>query len=123
MSIYLYLVLGEEELINNDLTDWIPRREKWIDSEAKSLAVQINRERSNWRVFTDKIDEKAARKMLGLMIKVLTLVLMDSTCYSFGGILFKQGEGAGIGLRASACMAKIVMGEIDKLWARCHGHW
>ena len=48
---------------------------------------------------------------------------MNITYYSFGGELFKQEEGAGIGLRASACMAKILMGVIDKLWAGIQNTW
>ena len=58
-----------------------------------------------------------------LMIKVSILALMDSTCYSFGGKIFKQLWGAGIGLRASACMAKIVMGLIDKMWSEIQITW
>ena len=77
MSIYLYLVLGREGFVENGLIEYIPKREKWIKSKAKSLAAQINRERVNWRVYTDDMDKKAERKMLALMTKVLVLVLMD----------------------------------------------
>ena len=48
---------------------------------------------------------------------------MDSTCYSFGGEIFKQVSGAGIGLRASACMAKLLMGMLDKMWAQTQISW
>ena len=63
LSIYLYLVLGKEGFTDNGLADWIPKREKWVESEAKSLAAQINRERSNWKVYTEDMDRKAAKKM------------------------------------------------------------
>ena len=61
--------------------------------------------------------------LLALLIKVSTLALMDSTCYSFGGEIFKQVSGAGIGLRASACMAKLLMGMLDKMWAQTQISW
>merc|ERR1711873_308653 len=57
------------------------------------------------------------------MLKVAILALMDRTCYSFGGHIYKQMWGAGIGLRASACMAKIVMGLIDRMWADVQLTW
>ena len=65
----------------------------------------------------EDITDEMKRLMIALMMKIVVLVIMDSTCYSFGGELFKQVGGAGIGLRASACMAKILMGQIDKIWA------
>ena len=67
---------------------------------------------------------KNEEKMLvALLLKVSILAVMDSTCYSFAGRIYKQMWGAGIGLRASACMAKIIMGLIDKLWAKTQHTW
>ena len=43
---------------------------------------------------------------------------MNSHVYSFGGKLFIQSEGVGIGLRASACLARITMCLWDTRWAR-----
>ena len=51
------------------------------------------------------------------MIQVASLVLMQTSCYSFGGKIFLQQSGSGIGLRASACIAKVVMAVWDSLWA------
>ena len=61
--------------------------------------------------------ENEKRTMVALMIKLSVIVIMNTTCYSFGGELFLQSSGAGIGLRASACIAKIIMGLIDRMWA------
>ena len=43
---------------------------------------------------------------------------MTTHCYSFGGKLFIQRMGAGIGLRASACLARIVMCNWDARWTK-----
>ena len=61
--------------------------------------------------------------LVTLMMKYAILELLDSTCYSCGGQLFKQMWGAGIELRASACMAKIAMGMIDKKWTEAKSSW
>ena len=62
--------------------------------------------------------EKVKRKMLGLFVQTLTMILMSSHCYSFGGRLYLQRGGAGIGLRASACLARIIMCSWDAQWAK-----
>ena len=107
----------------NGLGEFIPRRVKWKNSKAKSLSAQINRCMSNWHVNTDEMSWQEERMMIAMMVKIAVLALMDSTCYSFGGKLFKQMKGAGIGLRASACMAKLVMGLIDRMWADIQKSW
>ena len=61
--------------------------------------------------------------MLTLLVKICTLVLMESTFYTFGGRIWKQAAGAGIGLRASACLAKLLMGILDKRWAQVQDSW
>ena len=48
---------------------------------------------------------------------------MDSTCFTFGGQLFKQVAGAGIGLISSACVAKILMWKVDKLRSKAQSCW
>ena len=123
LSIYLFLLIGEEGFRENGLKEYTPERKVWKNSEAKSLTAKINRDINNWCVKTDNLDKSTQRKMFALMIKLATLALMDSTCYSFGGNLYRQLKGAGIGLRASACMAKILMGMIDKTWAATQNLW
>ena len=117
LLVYLFLVLGGDILEENGLGNYIPKRIKWKNSKAKALSSKINRELNNWSVNTDDMSWEEERMLVTLMIKVSILALMDSTCYLFGGKIFKQLWGAGIGLRASACMAKIVMGLIDKMWS------
>ena len=123
LMIYLFLVLGGDVLKEYGLGDYVPKRTNWKDSKAQSLASQINRDINNWSVKTDNISWEEERMMVTLMVKIAVLALLDSTCYSFGGCLFKQLWGAGIGLRASACMAKIIMGMIDMMWARLQMSW
>ena len=61
--------------------------------------------------------------LVALMLKIAMLATMERTCYSFAGKLYRQVTGAGIGLRASACMAKLVMGLIDKMWGGVQHAW
>ena len=44
---------------------------------------------------------------------------MSSLCYSFAGDIYLQKNGAGIGERGSACVARTIMSLWDKLWACC----
>ena len=46
-----------------------------------------------------------------------------ATCYTFGGLIYLQSDGAGIGLRGSAAQAKIVMGLWDQRWAKLMCSW
>ena len=117
------MVLGEEGLRDSGLYEYIPKRTKWKDSKACSLAAQLNRDMNNWKVNIDNMSWEEKRLLIALVLKVAMLAIMDSTCYTFAGRLFKQMFGAGIGLRASACMAKIVMGLIDKVWAKIQISW
>ena len=123
LMVYLKLVLGDEILRENGLGAFVPRRTEWKCTRAKSLSSQINREMNNWAASVEEVSWEEERLMVALMMKCAILALMDSTCYSFGGQLFKQMWGAGIGLRASACMAKIVMGMIDKMWSGLQASW
>ena len=116
-------MLGEDILLENGLGAYIPKRSKWVDSKARSLSCQINRNMDNWIVQIDNVSWEEERLLVALMMKCAILALLDSTCYSFGGQIFKQMWGAGIGLRASACIAKIVMGMIDRRWAEVHTSW
>ena len=61
--------------------------------------------------------------MLAQMIKIGNLVTMRTTCYTFGGDLYRQTSGAGIGLRSSACLAKLTMGFWDRDWAKIQSMW
>ena len=123
LLVYLYLVIGYEGLKESGLGDYVPKRSKWKDTSARSLASKINRDMNNWCVKVDDMSWEEKRMLIALMVKVATLALLDSTCYSFGGELYKQVWGAGIGLRASACMAKIIMGLIDRMWASTQMTW
>ena len=123
LLVYLFLILGADVLSESGLGEFIPKRKKWKDSKACSLAAQLNRDIDNWHVKVDNLSWQEEKLLIALLLKVAILAVMDSTCYSFGGRLFKQVSGAGIGLRASACMAKLLMGLIDRFWAGIQGSW
>ena len=65
----------------------------------------------------DKLDESIKTGMVAAMLKIATLTMMYTTCYSFGGNLYRQKSGAGIGLRGSAALAKITMAFWDQNWS------
>ena len=108
---YIYLVLGEEIFHDHEMSQYIPKRVlkkgKKV-SKAKSLAANVNREPSNWIVRTEGLSEGMKKLLVAILVKTLLIVLMDSTCYTFGGELYKQLHGAGIGLRSSAEVMGIV---------------
>ena len=98
LLVYLKLVLGDEILKANGLGHFIPKRTEWRDSKARSLSSKINREMKNWSVDITDISWEEERLMVALMMKCAILALMDSTCYSFGGQLFRQMWGRGLAL-------------------------
>ena len=91
--------------------------------ESNSLLVKKNRELYNWRIPLDELNDVDKRIALATMIKIAVIIMSKTTCYSFGGLLYIQLAGAGIGLRASACLAKITMGKWDQAWASVMYSW
>ena len=50
------------------------------------------------------------------MVEILLLALISTTCYTFGGRIFRLLKGLGIGLRASAALARLAMCNWDSVW-------
>ena len=129
LAVYLFLILGYKGMIDHNLEDIIPSRTDNKYANVKSLSAQCNRKLSNWNCDTDnKLDnmdnaDNIKRRMVGAMLKICVLVLFDSTCYTFGGDIFKQLDGAGIGLRGAAVLAKLVMAVWDNLWSGTQDNW
>ena len=121
LAVYLYLVLGPLTLINLGLGHCIPSRT--IKTNARSLSAMCNRDMRNWTINICGLSDDDKRKMIAQMVKIGNLVTMRTTCYSFGGKLFRQKKGAGIGLRSSACLAKVTMGYWDLNWAKIQHMW
>ena len=119
LSIYLFLVLGVSVMTKCGLAGVIPTRKN--KSNARSLLANINKDPNEWSTRSKGFTQSMKREMMGRLLQVLTVVLMSSSCYSFGGRLYRQVEGAGIGERSSACIAKTVMSLWDKLWASTQG--
>ena len=117
LAVFLFLTMGETQLIKCGLEDCIPRR-RFSDTTARSLSAKSNRDLSEWIVNSFKFTPEIKKEMIARMIQLETIVLMSSSCYSFGGKLYLQKKGAGIGERGSACVAKCVMSVWDKLWAK-----
>ena len=71
-----------------------------------------------WDFTQVELDDYNKREIIARVTQLTVLILMITHLYSFGGKLFRQKSGAPIGLRASACLAKMLMSEWDTLWAR-----
>ena len=121
LAVYLFLVLGPLTMVNLGLGECIPRR--LVKTGAMSLASNGNRNMNNWYLDESVLSENLKKSMLGEMVKVGNLVTMNTTCYSFGGQLYQQSSGAGIGLKSSACLAKLTMGLWDKYWSKIQLTW
>ena len=124
LAIYLFLNLGPDVMLDIGLGEIIPMRIG--DSEnvtSRSLLSRSNKIWENWYVDVAMLTDDMKREMIAQMIKLAILVMMTSTCYSFGGLLFLQLIGAGIGLRGSAALAKITMGKWDKVQANILHSW
>ena len=103
-------------MITAGLKDCIPER-KWKECQARSLASQINRNLDNWDFSKVKYTPQIKTEMIAYMVQVAVLTLVSSTIYSFGGKIYRQTVGLGIGLRASAALARITMCDWDQIWA------
>ena len=122
LIVYLFLILGATGLKSLGLNGFIPVK-KERNCNSRSLIGKKNRSMDNWEVDSDQLSEKNKTDMIAAMIKLSTIVLMKTTCYSFGGQVYLQNDGAGIGLRASAALARIVMCTWDQRWSYIMKLW
>ena len=116
LSVFLTLTLGAQILNNLGLHHVILERNG--DSRAESLSAKSNKDLTGWKTGTKWYSDSDKREMVAILVQICTIILMNSHVYSFGGKLFIQSEGVGIGLRASACLARITMCLWDTRWAR-----
>ena len=64
LLVYLFLVLGADGLSDSGLGEFIPKRIKWKDSKACSLAAQLNRDMGNWQVNIDNLSWQEKKCLL-----------------------------------------------------------
>ena len=115
LCIYLFLIMGTQGMKNAGLSECIPRKKG--KSVAKSLSSTVNRNLDEWDLDDIKFTDSNKREMVATMVQIAVLTLTSTTCYTFNGKIFQQISGLGIGLRASAALARIVMCEWDEIWA------
>ena len=117
LAIYLFLIMGESLMIKEGLAECVPRRRDQSNN-TRSLAAKYTRDKYNWIIDTSSLSDEIKKKMMARLIQIETITLMSSSCYSFGGVVYIQRVGAGIGERGSACVARTVMTMWDKWWSR-----
>ena len=115
LMVYLFLVLGRDGMTKAQLQDCIPARKN--KSNAMSLSSIQNRNMNTWDFSNVSLTENKIREMIANMLQVAVLTMVSTTCYSFGGYLYRQKHGLGIGLRASAALARCCMCRWDQIWA------
>ena len=78
-------------MVESGLSDLIPQRKMNQNgkiSQAKSLSARANRSMDNWVFNLIDLDEDRKKKLVALIVKISIIVLMDSTCYTFGGEIY-----------------------------------
>ena len=82
------------------------------------VAPYSNKDMNMWDFSKCTFNEKQKTTMRALMIQIMVLIMTNTTCYSFGGQVFRQKNGLGIGLRGSAALARLTMCKWDSAWGR-----
>ena len=121
LAVYLVLVLGTYEMGRMGLANCVPKRNN--SSKSRSLTCRTNKKMNNWNFETMDFSELNKKRMVSVMVQLMVLLLTSTTCYKFGGRIFKQKNGLGIGLRASAALARLTMCFWDASWGRVQYSW
>ena len=53
---------------------------------------------------------------MAVVVEILVNVVMGSHVYTFNGEFFLQVDGGPIGLRSTACLASLIMKNLDLVW-------
>ena len=85
MCFYLLLNLGPMGMRKCGLEDCIPERIRNFSGE--SLNSKLNRDIINWR-FSTGYGSEEKKLLIATMVHVATLVLMQTSCYSFAGHVY-----------------------------------
>ena len=74
------------------LNDCIPRRKRQseTDSRSQSLCSIWNRNMDNWEVDHIELNEGKKRSLLAALVQIMILLMTSTTCYKFGGNMYKQ---------------------------------
>ena len=118
LIVYLTLVLGVSQLARMGLGQCTPVKRD-SKNKSNSLLSTQNRDINSWRFDNDSaFTEEEKGLMLGALTQVMVILMTSSTCYRFDGEIYRQRDGLGIGLRASAALARQTMCCWDNLWAK-----
>ena len=118
LLIYLFLILGSTTMTRIGLGDSIPRKKSKSLENIKSLSSTLNKDKESWDLSGVNFDDEHKKTMLSTVVQIMVLLMTSTTCYRFGGKIYRQKGGLGIGLRGSAAVARIVMCRWDQTWAR-----
>ena len=123
LIVYIFLVLGVSEMNKMGLSNCIPKKKKRKDNNIKSLAAENNRDLENWEFEHIALNRDLKVQLISTVVQIMVLLLTSTTCYKFAGRLFRQVGGLGIGLRASAALARVTMCVWDMKWGLLQSLW
>ena len=118
LIIYLVLVLGVGQMEKMGLGQCIVKKKK--KNNINSLAATSNRDLDTWDFSGIELNDKNKKDLIAATLQIMILLLTSTTCYKFGGKLYRQRSGLGIGLRGSAALARLVMCTWDRSWGYLH---
>ena len=116
LIIYLMLTMGRSNMEKAGLGDCVARKKQNNKNESKSLAALNNRDMDQWDFTGIVLTDEKKRSLVACMVQIMVLLMCSTTCYKFGGRIFIQKSGLGIGLRGSAAIARVVMCTWDRVW-------
>ena len=82
LLLYLKLILGDMEMRKLGLGHVIPIMKE--PDNSFSLLTKKNREKLNWHIKSDLLNEVDKRVMVAAMVKIAVITMSQTICYSFG---------------------------------------
>ena len=109
--IYIKLMLGPGEIVDNKLQGILPRRVVNKNKPPTIKTVELDQFKERWWYPTkvDKLTEEQKRLLIGCVLEQLTKLVFRTHYYEWEGTLYRQKFGGPIGLRASGPIGRILM--------------
>ena len=111
--VFLILAMGMSNMIRMGLGPYL-LTQKDHEFTAKSLSAKKNRSLEGWSIFKKEMSDGVKREIFARVVQVCSIILMTTHAYQFGGKIFRQRQGAPIGIRASAVLAELCMACWDR---------
>lgn len=120
IALYLRYNMSQEELEQEGLDEWCPRRRNNMNPMFVSSGSALDRDvRYGPWVFPDMAPESdVRRRMFGIAVGVMVIKVMRLHDFVIDGQIHRQKEGGSIGLDLTGVVADIFMERWDKIFLR-----